>query len=129
MIFRVSNYLSRNMLFQKFFKLSLPLVLLAGGLVSIASPTVAKTTKALPRIVTVKSMQQGDLMCYLTVVEANKVKRSVGATFEICDQKKQFLNKKVRLSYQLLNVNDCQSNEPCGKTRKQWLVVKMSRIK
>ena len=117
------------MLIKKFFKLSLPLVLLAGGFVSTASSTVAKTTQALPRIVTVKSMQQGDLMCYLTVVEANKVKRNVGATFEICDQKKQFVNKKVRLSYKLLNVNDCQSNEPCGKTRKEWLVVGMSRIK
>ncbi|AFZ11869.1 hypothetical protein Cri9333_0954 [Crinalium epipsammum PCC 9333] len=116
------------MLIQKFLKLSLPLVLLAGGFVSTASSTVAQTTKALPRIVTVKSMEQGDLMCYLTVVEA-KVERSVGATFEICEQKKQFLNKKVRLSYQLRNVDDCQSIGPCGKTRKEWLVVRMARIK
>ncbi len=117
------------MLMKKIFKLSLSLILLAGGFVSTASSTVAKTTQALPHMVTVKSMQQGDLMCYLTVVDTNKVKRNVGGTFEICDQEKQFLNKKVRLYYQLLNVDDCQSIGPCGKTRKEWLVIRMSRIK
>ena len=117
------------MLIKKLVRLSLPLVLITGGFVSTASSTVAKTAQKLPQVATVKSMQQGDLMCYITLIEPNKVKRDVGATFEICEQRKQFLNKKVRLSYKLLNVNDCQSNEPCGKTRKEWLVVKMFRIK
>lgn len=65
----------------------------------------------------------GDLMCY---VEVNALGNnySIGANFDICSQT-QFLNKQVQLTYKRTKVNDCPSNEPCGKTRLENLIVKM----
>ncbi|MFB2920260.1 MULTISPECIES: hypothetical protein [Aerosakkonema] len=77
---------------------------------------------------TVKSLQTGDLMCYATVVDENKTEHNLGATFEICEQKNKFLNRKVRLSYSYQNVNDCESIEPCGKIRRELLITRMSVI-
>ena len=83
----------------------------------------------LPKIGTVRSLVDGDLMCYATLLDEKNVERKVGATFEICAKKAQFLNKKVRLTYAMTNVNDCQSSEPCGKTRQEMVVTKMEIIK
>ena len=91
------------------------------------SPTVvqAQMVVSRPKIATVKSMTNGDIMCYVTLVDRQgKEYRDVGAAFEVCE-KKTFLNKKVRLSYQKVSVNDCQSAEPCGKTRQATLITKM----
>lgn len=82
-----------------------------------------------PKIARVKSLVSGDIMCYVTVVDENNKERQVGAVFEICAKQNQFLNQKVRLTYGPVNVNDCQSSEPCGKTRKETLVTKMEVIK
>ncbi|MDZ8026919.1 MAG: hypothetical protein RMX97_19810 [Nostoc sp. DedQUE11] len=74
---------------------------------------------------TIKGMQNGDLKCYVTVVDRNgKLYESVGATFDVCEPDK-YTNKNVNLSYELENVNDCQSIEPCGKTIKEWLINKI----
>ncbi|MBD0386841.1 MAG: hypothetical protein ICV54_10040 [Nostoc sp. C3-bin3] len=74
---------------------------------------------------TIKEMQNGDLKCYVTVVdEKGKLYEGVGATFEICEPDK-YVNKKVKMSYELENVSDCQSSEPCGKTIKEWLISKI----
>ncbi|MBR8839411.1 MAG: hypothetical protein DSM106950_36765 [Stigonema ocellatum SAG 48.90 = DSM 106950] len=83
-----------------------------------------------PTIATVKKMSNGDLMCYVTLVDAKrKVYEGLGASFEICEKEKTYLNKKVRLSYQKGRVNDCQSAEPCGKTRIETLITKMQIIR
>ena len=81
-----------------------------------------------PTIGTVKSMVQGDLKCYVTLVDENRIERNVGASFEVCDQQKTFLNKKVRNSYEILSVNDCESIEPCGKSKQESLITKMEII-
>ncbi len=74
---------------------------------------------------TIKDMQNGDLKCYVSVVDRNgKLYESVGATFDVCEPDK-YVNKNVNLFYQLENVNDCQSAEPCGKTIKEWLITKI----
>lgn len=83
----------------------------------------------LPQVATVKGLVAGDIMCYATLTDEKNVERRVGASFEICEKKAQFLNKKVRLTYTLSNVNDCQSNEPCGKTRKEMLITRMEIIR
>jgi hypothetical protein len=93
------------------------------------SPVAAQVRNSAeqPKVATVKSMVDGDLMCYVTLVDGNGVTyREVGATFEICENKNTFLNKKVNLVYGKVSVNDCQSAEPCGKTRQQTLIVKMT---
>ncbi|NJM70951.1 MAG: hypothetical protein HC862_12385 [Scytonema sp. RU_4_4] len=81
-------------------------------------------------IATVKSMVNGDIMCYVNLVdEKGKQYNSVGASFEICANEKRFLNKKVKLSYSRVSVNDCQSAEPCGKSRLETLITKMQIIR
>lgn len=78
-----------------------------------------------PRLGTIKDMRNGDLKCYVTVVDENgKLYENVGASFDICEPDK-YVNKKVEMYYQLENVNDCQSSEPCGKTIKEWLITKI----
>lgn len=94
----------------------------------LANPAVSqpRNTVTQPSVATVKKMTNGDLMCYVTLVDQRGVKyESVGATFEICYQEKTYLNKKVNLVYRQVSVNDCRSIEPCGKTRKQSLIVQM----
>ncbi|MEY3400756.1 MAG: hypothetical protein RLZZ86_359 [Cyanobacteriota bacterium] len=80
-----------------------------------------------PKEGTVKKIVSGDLMCYVTLVDNKGIQHNVGASFEICDEKK-FLNKKVRVTYTVESVNDCQSAEPCGKTRKQSIITKMEVV-
>jgi anti-sigma28 factor (negative regulator of flagellin synthesis) len=91
-----------------------------------------ETQKAIieqPRIGTVKQIVNGDLMCYVTLVDENGTEHNVGASFDICAEQATFLNKKVRAFYKLESVNDCQSAEPCGKTRKESLITKMEILK
>jgi hypothetical protein len=78
-----------------------------------------------PTVGTVKSMQNGDLLCYVILVDENGTEHNVGADFDICAQEKAFLNKKVRVYYETVSVSDCQSAEPCGKTRKESIATKM----
>ncbi|NEU78509.1 hypothetical protein [Nostoc sp. UIC 10630] len=76
-----------------------------------------------PILGTIKDMQNGDLKCYVTVLDENgKLYEGIGATFEVCEPEK-YVNKKVKMSYGLENVSDCQSSEPCGKTIKEWLIT------
>jgi hypothetical protein len=88
-----------------------------------------QTSHKQPNIGTVKNMVSGDLMCYVTLVDENKTQHEVGADFDICANQNTFLNQKVRVSYELTSINDCQSAEPCGKTRKESIITKMEIIK
>jgi hypothetical protein len=66
-------------------------------------------------------------MCYVDLIDRRGKKYNLGANFEICNQTK-FLDRQVRITYQRNKVNDCQSNEPCGKTRVENLIVKLKLI-
>ncbi|MEQ8754335.1 MAG: hypothetical protein RID09_12555 [Coleofasciculus sp. G1-WW12-02] len=81
-----------------------------------------------PTVGRVKSMVNGDLMCYVTLVAENNIEYEVGATFDICANSNLFVNQKVRLFYERIPVNDCQSAEPCGKTRIESLITQMETI-
>ncbi|AUT03356.1 hypothetical protein CLI64_24690 [Nostoc sp. CENA543] len=87
------------------------------------SPTEAENSQ--PEVGTVKELVNGDLKCYVTLIDENGTEHNVGATFEICAEESQFLNQKVRATYEVVKVNDCQSVEPCGKTRDESLITKM----
>ncbi|MEA5620558.1 hypothetical protein VB711_22350 [Cronbergia sp. UHCC 0137] len=78
-----------------------------------------------PQVGIVKELVNGDLLCYATLVDENGTKYNVGSSFEICAAATKYLNKKVRATYQIESVSDCQSNEPCGKTRKESIITKM----
>ncbi len=96
--------------------------------IQVKTDQTKQTSREQPKVGTVKSMVTGDLMCYLTLVDENNVEHQVGADFDICVNKNTYLNRKVRLSYKLVSINDCQSAEPCGRTRKEWLVTKMELV-
>ncbi|MEB3342939.1 hypothetical protein [Okeania sp.] len=70
----------------------------------------------------------GDLMCYATLVDDDGKEYSIGAKFEICDDRDFYLDQRVRLTYEEVNVNDCESSEPCGKTRKEQVISEMEVI-
>jgi hypothetical protein len=87
------------------------------------NPETSKTV--LPKIGRVKELVNGDLLCYATLIDEQGIEHQVGASFEICAESAKFLNKQVRASYTLESVNDCQSAEPCGKTKKELIITKM----
>ncbi|MEM7578658.1 MAG: hypothetical protein AAF316_02210 [Cyanobacteria bacterium P01_A01_bin.80] len=90
--------------------------------------TTPKVGNGQPKVGTIKEIVQGDLACYVTLIDEKGQKHNISASFEICPKKEEFLNKKVKLSYDILTFNDCQSNEPCGKTKKESAIVKMEVI-
>jgi hypothetical protein len=67
-------------------------------------------------------------MCYVDLVDAGGKKYNLGADFSICEQS-QFLNKQVRLTYKKIKVGDCQSAEPCGKSKLKNAIVKMRLVR
>ena len=75
----------------------------------------------------VLKLTNGDLMCYVDLVDARGKKHNLGADFDICNQTK-LIDKQVKVTYKKDNVNDCQSAEPCGKTRVENLIVKMQPV-
>ena len=81
------------------------------------TPTTGKLVK----------LTRGDLMCYVDLIARGK-KHHIGADFAICDRP-QFLNKQVQLTYKPIPLNDCKSNQPCGKTRVKKAIVKMKLIR
>ncbi|AFZ14484.1 hypothetical protein Cri9333_3671 [Crinalium epipsammum PCC 9333] len=99
-----------------------------------STSTVAQTDKTQevatknPKVGTVKEIVQGDLMCYVTLTDQAGKKHDLGASFEICATPEKFLNKKVSLGYETASVNDCESNEPCGKSKQVLLITKMEVI-
>lgn len=120
---------------QQNFKLStlgLSVSILAASTLSFfMSPIAVQAQKSvtLPKVATVKKMVVGDLACYVDLVDSKGRKyNSLFADFEICE-KKTFLNKKVQLFYQKGKINDCQSIEPCGKTKTVVLIKKMQFVR
>lgn len=87
-------------------------------------PSYAKPTPTSGKVL---RLTTGDLMCYVDLSTRGK-KYVIGASFEICEQT-QFLNKQVKLTYKSIKVNDCQSAEPCGKTKQENAIVKMKLLR
>jgi hypothetical protein len=103
------------------------LVIIA-GILDVSPSEASKPTKpnSFPTSGKVLKLTNGDLMCYVEINTRGKIYH-LGADFDICNQTK-LLNQQVRLNYQRSKVNDCQSSEPCGKTRIENLIVKMKLI-
>lgn len=89
------------------------------------NPKPTKKFPKQPQIGTVKELVNGDLLCYVTLVDKKGIENQVGASFDICAEEGKFLNKQVRAVYTIESVNDCQSAEPCGKTRQESIITKM----
>jgi hypothetical protein len=87
-----------------------------------------QTKKEKLKIGTVKKLVNGDLLCYVDIVDEKGKTHHLGASFEICAKENTYLNKKVRLTYEVANVSDCQSAEPCGKSRRETIISKMEIV-
>ncbi len=74
---------------------------------------------------TITEIVNGDLKCYVTLVDKNGKEHNLGATFEVCEKPENLLNNKVRLSYEEASVSDCESAEPCGKSKIELLISKI----
>ncbi|WP_413175616.1 hypothetical protein [Anabaena azotica] len=92
---------------------------------TIKNPKPIRKLPKQPQIGTVKELVNGDLLCYVTLVDKKGIENQVGASFDICAEEGKFLNKQVRAVYTIESVNDCQSAEPCGKTRQESIITKM----
>jgi hypothetical protein len=102
---------------------------LALGTLCQALPALALATTPgnMPLTGKVTKLTLGDLMCYVDLIDSQGKKHTIGAGFGICDRT-ELLNKRVRLTYKRVRVNDCQSSEPCGKTRLTNAIVKMTLV-
>jgi hypothetical protein len=102
---------------------------LLASIVSLSTLCFALPSQALPSIATVTRLSQGDIACYVDLIDDENVRyEGIFADFEIC-QKTSLLDKKVKLTYRREEFNDCQSEEPCGKTQTKLAIVKMKRIR
>jgi hypothetical protein len=73
-------------------------------------------------------LTNGDLMCYVDIIDSRGKKYSLGAVFEICNRTR-LLNQRVRLTYRKTKVNNCQGIDACGKSAIKNLIVKMELIR
>jgi hypothetical protein len=78
-----------------------------------------------PKIGTVKELVTGDIICYATLVDEQGKEFRDGASFELCAESEKYLNKNVRASYEIASLNDCESIEPCGKSRQESIISQM----
>jgi hypothetical protein len=93
----------------------------------IAARSLTKN-QAFPTSGKVLKLTSGDLMCYVDLVDASGKKHTLGADFSVCEQS-EFLNQQVRLTYKKIKVSDCQSAEPCGKSKLKNAIIKMRSVR
>ncbi len=102
--------------------------LIVGSLGFLAMALTAVNIDAatkLPRNGTVLKMTNGDILCYIELRDVAGRKHTIGADFELCNQPQKFLNRRVQITYDRAKVSDCQSAEPCGKTRWETIAVRL----
>ncbi|MBF2064504.1 MAG: hypothetical protein IGS39_08795 [Calothrix sp. C42_A2020_038] len=106
-------------------------VLAASTIGFFYSPSAVQAQKSQrPTVARVTQLSNGDLACYITLVDSKgKKHNSIVGGFDFCAKPKTYLNKRVRLTYGQMRINDCQSAEPCGKTRVVTGIRKMQVIK
>jgi hypothetical protein len=95
------------------------------GLLTVTLAVLPVNANKLPRNGTVLKMTNGDIMCYVELRDVSGKKHTIGADFELCNKPKKFLNRRVQITYARVKVNDCESAEPCGKTRWETLAVRL----
>ncbi|MBE9241759.1 hypothetical protein [Synechocystis salina] len=106
------------------------LTLLLGAVACTAvkepSPVQAEQMEAnLPAVATITELVNGDLACYVDLID-NQGNQYQGlyATFEICEET-ALIGQTVKLTYQPASFNDCDSNEPCGKSKTELAIVQI----
>ncbi|NEQ73477.1 MAG: hypothetical protein F6K23_10600 [Okeania sp. SIO2C9] len=95
---------------------------------SVSLAAIALATVSISAIAQDTPLEVGTVQELITGDLKSGTEYNVGANFDICADQDYYLNKKVRLTYEEVNINDCESIEPCGKTRKERIVSKMKVI-
>lgn len=88
----------------------------------------AQTENYFPEKGTILEIVTGDLMCYITVQDEHDRTDIVGAGFEFCAEPEKYLNQQANFSYSMETVNDCESIEPCGKTREAKIITEIEIV-
>lgn len=99
---------------------------LAAGLLAMLACAHSRDTVSpvgLPQTGTLLEVQQGDLSCYFILKGEQK---PLYASFDLCTQ--ELVGRRVRLHYAPASINDCESIEPCGKTRKVQMVMRIEAL-
>ncbi len=94
-----------------------------GSAIANSQPDTTTEQAALPAIATLTRVEQGDLQCYLSFTDSQGQSFDIGGSFDICTE--QYLNQTVQITYELGSVNDCESIEPCGKSKEVTLVTQL----
>lgn len=81
-----------------------------------------------PKIGTITGIVIGDIDCNITLKDENGKEQYLNAIFDVCTEPDKFLNQKVNLSYGVETVSDCESAEPCGKSKQAVLINKIEVI-
>ena len=102
------------------FKLTMMICLIIFSIQSYAQNTF---------IATVKSMQAGDVACYVDLIGEDGNAYESLADFEICD-KRRLIGKRVHLTYEQANVMaaSCNGDMDCRRTETVWIIKEMTKI-
>ncbi len=102
----------------------------ASSIVSFINPSPVRAQQnGKPTVAKVTQLTNGDLACYVTLVDNKGKSFELPGNFDFCAKEKTYLNKRVRLTYGTIRIADCQSAEPCGKTRLVTAVTRMRIVK
>ena len=79
-------------------------------------------------IVYIQDVQQGDVSCYLQVVDETGKERTLRASFEVCDG--SLIGREARLSFERAEIlaPSCQGDPACRETVPATLVVRVDPI-
>lgn len=105
-------------------------VITASTIGFFASPSAVQAQKVQrPTTAKVTGLTNGDLACYVDLVDTRGKSYNIVGNFDLCSKQKTYLNKRVRLTYGKARINNCQSAEPCGKTRVVTAITRMQVIR
>jgi len=64
-----------------------------------------------------ESVNQGDLACYVTLLNTSTQKlEHYDSEFDWC-HKPELFGQKIKVTFHKIMINDCESIEPCGRSR------------
>jgi len=76
------------------------------------------------------NLENGDVACYLTLVDARGKQFIEMGEFSLCFQKPSPIGRRVQLTYEFANVlaDECQGNPDCGKSQRVALVTSIRML-
>ena len=97
-------------------------------LTACAKAPLEEPTRANPDPLTVLSVQQGDIACYLDLRAAGGKRISMKGSFEICDER--WVGKRVLIRTDRVNVQSpkCEGDPECTLTEEEEIIVELDEF-